>query len=119
MINGVDMSKVSKITYNVDSLRETFKFSITYKNGEIVERSIPLYIMDPKTNKKVVNSEATDIANFVTESSKKVQNNSGQPKEKEEKVSFVVGKLVEGLQMAGSYLKLSDFKEFLVCKDLW
>ena len=113
MINGVDMSKVSKITYNVDSLRETFKFSITYKNGEIVERSIPLYIMDPKTNKKVVNSEATDIANFVTESSKKVQNNSGQPKVKEEKVSFVVEKLVEGLQKAGSYLKLSDFKEFL------
>lgn len=125
MINSIDMSKVLKISYNVDTLRENFVFNITYKNGEIVERTIPLYIFDQSTKKKVVNNEATMIANYVNSGAKKVsstpavQEKAQEPKKEEIKrtafkeVSVEVSNLVNGLCKTGSWLNFEDLKEIL------
>ena len=71
MINSLDMKEVSKISYNADTRKEVFRFDIIYRDGRTESKEIPLYVFDLEANKKVVNSEAINIANFVTESSKK------------------------------------------------
>ena len=72
MINSLDMKEVSKISYNADTRKEVFRFDIIYRDGRTESKEIPLYVFDLEANKKVVNSEAINIANFVTESSKKI-----------------------------------------------
>lgn len=115
MINSLDMKQVSRISYNADTLREVFDFEIIYRDGRKEKKEIPLYVIDVQTNKKIINEEAANIANFVTESSKKVNavKKPEESKAKNEEVNPEVEKIISYLVETGAWIKLEDLKEFL------